>query len=124
MRISMTIAAVVMAAAAPALAQDFDLMGFADTDKDDKVSMAEFTAFQGQGWQFAANGADKIKPADLQDMMKPVVAGVPVDADGNVTAAAFTAYIPTRFKNADKDGDGALTKAELEASMGMPPSAG
>lgn len=122
MRAYMTIAAAALAGlAAPALAQDFDLMGFADTDTDGKVSADEYAAFQTAGWQFASNGADKVKPGDLQDMMRPIVAGVDVDAEGYVTQAAFVAYIPTRFKAADTNGDGSLDKAELEASI-MPPS--
>ncbi len=45
MRRTAIIAAVAIAAlAAPAIAQDFDLMGFADTDKNGKVSAEEFAA--------------------------------------------------------------------------------
>lgn len=117
MRTYLTIASLLAGLTAPALAQEFDLMGFADTNSDGKVTTEEFTAFQGQGWQFASQGAEKVKPGDLDPMMQPMMAGITPDAEGYVTAAAFTAYIPTRFKNADKDGDGALSKAELEASV-------
>ncbi len=123
MRISMMIAAVVAAGAAmPALAQDFDPMQFADTNTDKKISADEFATFQTGGWQFVSQGADKISAAALDPMVKPMMAGVPVDADGNITQAAYVASIPDRFKAADKDADGSLSEAELRAAIGMPAS--
>ena len=50
-----------------------------------------------------------------------VLAGVPVDADGFVTHAAFTASIPGKFKAADKNSDGFLDKDELlHGFLGIP----
>ena len=112
--------------AAPVVAQDggdFDLMGFADTNKDGKVSLEEFTAFQEQGWGFISQGADSIKVADMQPMMKPMLASIAPDASGAITHAAYTASIPARFKAADKNGDGFLDKAELTAMFPPPPAA-
>lgn len=94
-------------------------MQFADPNGDGRVTLDEYTVFQGQAWGYIAQGAEKVKVADLPDMMKPIVAGVAPDRDGFVAHEAFTAYIPARFKAADTDGDGTLTAAELKASLGM-----
>jgi hypothetical protein len=99
------------------LAQDMDLMQFADPDGDGKVTAAEFTSFSEQGWSFFSQGADKVKVADLDPMAKPAFVGVTPDAEGFVTKAAYMAAVPARFKAADKDGDGVLSAAELNGSM-------
>jgi Ca2+-binding EF-hand superfamily protein len=109
---------------APAFAQgDFDLMDFADTNKDGKVSLEEFTAFQEQGWSFITQGADSIKAADIQPMMKAMFNGIPVDANGAITHKAYMDGAPARFKAADKNGDGFLSKEELTAMFPPPPAA-
>jgi hypothetical protein len=102
-------------------AQAQDLMSFADTDMDGKVSPAEYKAFLVQGWMFIAMGADKVKLADVDPMFKPAFTGVPVDADGYVTEAAWNGSADARFKAADKNGDGFLSADELNAAMGGPP---
>lgn len=125
MRSIMSIAAAVLATASlagPAAAQDFDLMQFADTNTDGKVSVEEFAAFQEQGWGFISQGAESIKIADLDPMMQGAFAGITPDANGAVTHAAYTAGVPDRFKKADKDGNGSLSKEELTA-MFAPPAA-
>ncbi len=109
--------------AAPAIAQDFDIMGFADTNKDGKVSVEEYAAMSEQGWGFLSQGAESVKVADLDPMMKGAFAGIALDANGAVTHAAYTAAVPARFKAADKNGDGSLSKEELTATMGPPPAA-
>lgn len=118
-------AALVMGATAPALAQggDFDLMGFADTNQDGKVSAEEFAAFQEQGWGFISQGAESVKAADIQPMMKAAFDGIAPDASGNITHAAYTAATPAKFKAADKNGDGSLSKEELLALFPAPPAA-
>lgn len=124
MRRTIIFAAIVTAAiAAPAIAQDFDLMGFADTDTNGKVSTEEFAAFQEQGWGFLSQGADSIKLADVQPQMKAAFEGIAPDASGNITHAAYTAATPAKFKAADKNGDGSLSKEELLALFPAPPAA-
>ena len=98
-----------------------DLMSFADTNLDGKVSLDEYKAFLVQGWMFIAMGADKVKLADVDPMFKAAFTGVPVDADGFVTQAAWNGSAEARFKAADKNGDGSLSAEELTAAMGGPP---
>ncbi len=123
MRSVIAIAALVVATAGlvgHAQAQDVDLMQYADTDSDGKVTLAEYTAFSQQSWSFLAQDADKVKVADLQDMAKAAFAGIPPDADGFITKDAYMASVPARFKAADKNGDGVLSAAELNATMKPP----
>jgi Ca2+-binding EF-hand superfamily protein len=98
-----------------------DLMSFADTNMDGKVSLDEYKAFLAQGWMFIAMGADKLKLADVDPMFKGAFTGVPVDADGYVTQAAWNGSAEARFKAADKNADGSLSAEELTAAMGGPP---
>ena len=102
-------------------AQAQDLMSFADTNMDGKVSLEEYKAFLAQGWMFIGMGAEKVKLADVDPMFKAAFTGVPVDADGNITQAAWLGSAEPRFKAADKNGDGFLSAEELTASMGGPP---
>jgi len=104
-----------------AQAQDFDLMQFADGDSDGKVTVAEYTSFSEQTWGFVSQGGDKVKVADLDDMAKGALNGIAPDADGAITKVAYIAGVPDRFKSADKNGDGVLDSAELNATM-RPPS--
>jgi hypothetical protein len=97
-----------------------DIMSFADTNMDGKVSPEEYKAFLAQGWMFLAMGADKVKLADVDPMFKGAFAGVPVDSAGYVTEAAWNGSADARFKAADKNGDGFLSAEELNASMGAP----
>jgi hypothetical protein len=120
----MIAAAALIAAATLALGQTAkaqDLMSFADTNMDGKVSLDEYKAFLAQGWMFLAMGMEKIKAADIDPMFKPAFAGVPIDTDGYITQAAWNGSAEARFKAADKNGDGFLSAEELTASMGGPP---
>jgi len=116
-------AAAVLAAATVMVgrAEAQDLMSFADTNMDGKVSLDEYKAFLEQGWMFIAMGADKVKLADVDPMFKAAFTGVPVDAEGYVTQAAWNGSAEPRFKAADKNSDGSLNAEELTASMGGPP---
>lgn len=118
----MVAAAAVLAAAMvmAARAQAQDLMSFADTNMDGKVSPDEYKAFLAQGWMFIAMGADKVKVSDVDPMFQAAFKGVPVDAQGYVTEAAWNGSADSRFKAADKNGDGFLSADELNASMGQP----
>ncbi len=103
--------------AAPALAQDVDVMQYADGNGDGKVTQQEYAAFLAMAWDYLLQSAEKVKVADADPMAKPLLAGVPTDADGVVTKAAFLAAAPAKFKAADKNGDGTLDSAELNGSM-------
>jgi Ca2+-binding EF-hand superfamily protein len=121
MRKTIAVAALLAATALLAgRAQAQDLMSFADTNMDGKVSVEEYKAFLAQGWMFIAMGADKVKLADVDPMFKAAVTGVPVDAEGYVTEVAWNGSAESRFKAADKNGDGSLNAEELTASMGGP----
>lgn len=99
-------------------AQAQDLMSFADADMDGKVSLTEYKAFLVQGWMFIAMGADKVKLSEVDPMFAGAFKGVPVDADGFVTEAAWNGSAEARFKAADKNNDGSLSADELNAAMG------
>ena len=116
-KIAVLAAASLVCAAAPALAQDVDVMQYADSNGDGKVSQAEYAAFLGQAWDYLMQSAEKVKVADADPMAKPLLAGVTPDANGEVTKAAFLAAAPAKFKAADKNGDGVLDSAELNGSM-------
>ncbi len=100
-----------------AMAQDADVMQYADTNSDGKVTAEEYTAFLGQAWNYLTQSADKVKVAELDPMAKGLMSGVTPDASGTVTKEAFLAAAPAKFKAADKNGDGVLDAAELNASM-------
>lgn len=123
MRSKIAIAALVVATAGFAghtWAQDIDLMQFADTDMDGKVTAVEYASFSEQGWGFFSNGAAKVKVADLDPMAKGAFNGITPDAEGNVSKEAYLAAVPGRFKAADKNGDGTLDATELNATMKPP----
>jgi hypothetical protein len=94
-----------------------NIMERLDTDKDGKISLAEYTAFAEQRWTRIANGADSVKPADLQGFQANALAGIAPDANGSVTKAAYLAAQPAKFKAADTDGNGSLSEAEMMASL-------
>jgi hypothetical protein len=122
MRKTIAVAALLAATALLAgRAQAQDLMSFADTNMDGKVSLDEYKAFLAQGWMFIGMGADKVKLADVDPMFKSAFAGVPLDADGYVTEAAWNGSAAARFQAADKNADGFLSAEELTAAMGGPP---
>jgi hypothetical protein len=103
-------------AAMPAHAQ-VDVMQFADSDSDGKVTPAEYAAFSLQAWTYFTQDAEKVKPADIDPAGQALMKDVPRNADGFVTKAAFVASTEARFKKADKNGDGTLSSAELNASL-------
>ena len=109
--------AALVSVAAPAIAQDANVMQYADTNSDGKVTPQEYADFLGQAWNYFTQSADKVKVAGLDPMTKGLVSGVTPDADGMVSKAALLAAAPAKFKAADKNGDGAIDAAELNASM-------
>ena len=108
--------------AAPVVAQQQggrpNFMQLLDTNKDGKISLAEYTAFSIESWGRISQGADKVKVADLQGFQAKALAGITPDAKGYVSKAAFAASIPAKFKAADTNGDGFLAGAELARRPG------
>lgn len=117
MMLAASLALGALAAPQAAMAQDFDLMQFADSDGDNKVSPEEFAAFREQGWGFFAQGAAKMKVADMNPMAQGAMTGIPTDAEGNITHEAYTKAGPEKFKAADTNGDGSLSAEELMKAM-------
>ncbi len=120
MRLGLALMASAMATVAlagPSRAQDMDLMQFADTNGDGKVTPEEFASFREQGWGYFSQGAAKVKVADLDPMAKGAFIGVELDADGDATKQAYLAVTSERFKAADKNGDGTLDHDELNNSV-------
>ena len=111
------VSAALFCIAAPALAQDADVMQYADTNSDGKVTPQEYAAFLDTAWNYLTQSAEKVKVADLDGTAKGLVSGVTPDADGMVTKAAVIAAASAKFKAADKNGDGVLDAAEMNASM-------
>ncbi len=111
------LSAALACSAATAMAQDVDVMQYADSNGDGKVTPEEYAAFLGQAWDYLLQSAAKVKVADADPMAKPLLVGVTPDANGEVTKEAFLAAAPAKFKAADKNGDGVLDSAELNASM-------
>lgn len=100
--------------AMPAAAQEaIDLFGFADSNQDGKVSLDEYKAFSEAGWGFIAQGKDKVKVAELDQMGQLALFGTTPDADGVVTHEAYTAAVPGKFQLLDADKDGTLNSDEI-----------
>ena len=100
-----------------AVAQGFDFFGFADADRDGKVTLTEYGTFREGGWSYFFSGQDKVKLESANPMAKNALRGSAVDAEGSVTHEAYSAATPELFGKADTNGDGALDKAEMTAAM-------
>lgn len=97
-----------------------DLMAFADTNGDGKVSPEEYKAFSEQGWGFVSQGKDKVKLADLDPMAQMAFFGIAPDADGYITQQMYLDAIPRRFEMFDADKDGSLNSDELNGRAFQP----
>jgi len=97
-----------------------DLMAFADTNGDGKVSPEEYKAFSEQGWGFVSQGKDKVKVADLDPMAQMAFFGITPDADGYITRQMYLDAIPRRFEMFDADKDGSLNSDELNGRAFQP----
>jgi hypothetical protein len=114
-----TILALGAALSGAASAQEIDLFAMADTSRDERIAQAEFADFREMGWDYFFSGQDSVNSSHAPEA-KGLLAGVEPDPAGKVTHAAFTAAAPAIFKQADKNGDGSLNRAEFEAVMPPP----
>jgi len=92
-----------------------------DTDKDGKISKAEFdTESQAMFKRMDKNSDGKIAadevPAHHWGDKGPMFGQMDTDKDGKVTKAEFTAAGDKMFQKLDANGDGVITKDEMDAA--------
>lgn len=105
--------AILVLVAPPAIAQGFDIMSMADSDRNGEVTLEEWTAFSEQGWDYISQGQEKVKVADLDQFSQMAFTGVEPDAEGYVDRQAYIDAIPRRFEMVDRDRSGTLKADEL-----------
>lgn len=106
-------AALTVISASASAQEAMDLMAFADTNQDGKVSPEEYRAFSEQGWGFVSQGQDKVKVAELDQMAQMAFFGITPDSEGHITHQMYLDAIPVRFEMFDQDKDGFLNSDEL-----------
>jgi Ca2+-binding EF-hand superfamily protein len=95
---------------------DWQRFGRADTDKDGKVSLAEFNAGGEKMFKrFDRDGDGKIELKKDSPFMSRLAAA-DTNKDGVITKDEAGAFAAERFKAMDSDGDGSLSKAERKAA--------
>lgn len=119
MRFRFVMCGIALALSGPAMAQDMDLFALADTNHDDKVSPAEYAAFREMGWDYFFAGQDSTAIGQ-NPQAAGLLAGMTPDSTGKVTHGAFTAAAPMIAKQADKNGNGFISRAEFDAAMPPP----
>ena len=98
----------------PALqSESMNLMPFADTNRDGKVTADEYTAFSEQGWGFVAHDGSEVNFADLDKSAQVAFLGVIPNKHGVITRQMYIEAIPARFKMLDRNRDGTLDADEL-----------
>jgi len=102
-----------MQAAPAAPPGTLDLMPFADTDHDGKVTPEEYKTFTEQGWGFVAQDKDEVNFARLDPSAQVAFVGITPNAQGIITRQMYIDAIPGRFKLFDRNGDGVLNSDEL-----------
>lgn len=119
MRLKSIMLVIGLAVSSVAAAQDMDLFAMADSNHDDKVTPTEYAAFREMGWDYFFAGQDSTTVGQ-NPAAAGLLASVTADATGKVTHTAFTAAAPAAAKQADKNDDGSLSRAEFEAAMPPP----
>lgn len=104
-----------------------------DTDKDGKITTAEFDAFRAAEFAKADTNSDGQVSADelaakqlaemtarAADMAAKMIERMDSNADGQLSAEEMAQgpRAPTLFERADENGDGAVSKDEVEAMKG------
>lgn len=140
-----TAALAVLLVAGPALAQGggqwgghggpLGMLGRYDTDKDGKISLAEYEAGRDQLFQRLANGKDAISFADIDAMEKQMdgmgngrggermkarmeaLKAADTNGDQSISADEFKAASDAEFKKLDTNGDGFIDASEAAAAM-------
>jgi hypothetical protein len=115
----MSLAALAIAAASPALARSGLPKGL-NTDADDTIDLAE--AKTAAGALFDKLDKDHEGTLDARELhvrlKKDEIDAADPDKDKTLTKDEFLAVVEERFKAADKDADGTLDAKELQAKEG------
>lgn len=125
-------ALVLSAATCPALAQQAQdpiqhlLASFdrVDADGDGAISRAEYRSVQAARWpQIDRNGDGYLTEDDFPRaaarrarMQLAEIAYLDTDGDGRISQNEFVDGQPPLFRRADQNGDGALTRSEVQAA--------
>jgi hypothetical protein len=95
-----------------------------DSDADGAISRAEYRAIQVARWpQIDRNGDGFLALDDFPRMAAgrataqlAEISYLDTDGDGRFSQSEFVDGEPPLFRRADRDGDGALTRSEVEAA--------
>lgn len=90
-----------------------DLMSFADTNGDGKVTREEYRVFSEQGWEVVSAEQAEVRLAELDSLAQMAFVGIQPNAEGIITRQMYIDAIPQRFQMFDQDGDGVLSADEL-----------
>jgi len=99
--------------------QMVDVMSIADGNGDGVVTLEEYRTFSEQGWSIVAQGKDKVRLAELDQMAQLAFVGLVPDADGVITRQMYIKAIPGRFTMFDHNGDGLLDADEINGRSSL-----
>ncbi len=120
-------AAILLATAADAQSRR-EMLNELDRNRDGKIQFEELQAFRARAFdRFDTNGNGIADPAELSALeqqarrsgrsgpvgLDPYASDA--NRDGVITRQEFAGYIPARTLNADRNGDGALSRSEMRA---------
>lgn len=110
-------ASAMLAWAIPAAAQavQFDPTALADAEGDGLVSQDEFVAFYSIYWSLFNAGKPEVEVAKANPVIRATILGVMPDAPATVHRDDVLDAAAVRYRDADRDGDGSVTLAEMKA---------